>query len=75
VRRIERAGPRLDPAQQAVLEALELGAETCDGVATELQLAGGEAAAKLADLEAHGYVSCSLVGVYTRTTLKPPSGI
>jgi DNA processing protein len=75
VRRIERAGPRLDPAQQAVLEALELGAETCDVVATDLQLAGGEAAATLADLEALGYVSCSMVGVYTRTTLQPPSDI
>lgn len=74
-RQIERAGPRLDPRQQAVLEALELGAETCDAVATDLQLGGGEAAATLADLEALGYVSCSLVGVYTRTTLRTPSGI
>lgn len=74
-RRIERAGPALDPAQSAVLEALELGAETCDAIATELQLAGGEAAAKLADLESLGYVNCSLVGVYTRTTLQPASDI
>jgi DNA processing protein len=72
VRRIERAGPRLDPRQQAVLEALELGAETCDAVATDLRLAAGEVAANLADLEAFGYVNCSLVGVYTRTTLQPP---
>ncbi len=71
-RRIERAGPRLDPRQQAVLEALELGAETCDAVATGLQLSAGEVAANLADLEAFGYVNCSLVGVYTRTTLQPP---
>ncbi len=75
VRRIERAGPRLEPGQQAVLEALELGAETCDAVAAELRLPGGEAAAALADLEALGYVSCSLVGVYTRTTLQLPSDI
>jgi hypothetical protein len=72
---IERSGPRLDPTQQAVLEALELGAASCDAVATDLQLSGGEAAAMLADLESLGYVNCSLVGVYTRTTLKPPSGI
>ena len=72
-RRIERAGPRLDRAQQAVLEALELGAETCDGVAADLQLAGGAAAAALADLESLGYVACPLVGVYSRTTLKPPA--
>jgi DNA processing protein len=75
VRRIERSGPPLEPAQQGVLDALELGAETCDAVATELGLSGGEAAAGLADLESLGYVSCSLVGVYTRTNLKPPSDI
>ncbi len=69
--RIERSGPRLDPAQQAVLEALELGAASCDAVATDLQLSGGEAAATLADLESLGYVNCSLVGVYTRTSLQP----
>lgn len=72
VRRIERSGPPLGAAQQGVLEALEHGAETCDAVATELGLAGGEVAARLADLESLGYVSCSLVGIYTRTNLKPP---
>ena len=75
MRRIERSGPALEPAQQGALEALELGAETCDAVATELGLSGGEAAARLADLESLGYVTCSLVGVYTRTNLKPPSDI
>jgi len=73
--RLERSGPRLDPVQQAVLEALELGSETCDGVAASLRLSGGETAGKLADLEALGYVTCSLVGVYARTTLRPPSDI
>jgi len=71
-RRIERSGPELDDAQQAVLEALELGCETCDAIATELGLPGAEAAAALADLEALGYLNCSLVGVYTRTNLQPP---
>lgn len=75
VRRIERAGPALKPAQRAVLEALESGGESCDAVATELGLAAGEVAAALADLESLGYVSCSLVGVYTRTNLKSPSDI
>jgi DNA processing protein len=70
-RRIERCGPELDPAQQAVLEALELGAETCDAVAADLDLSGAEVAAALADLESLGYVNCSLVGVYTRTALQP----
>ena len=69
---IERSGPELDGEQLAVLEALELGAETCDGVAADLELSGAEAAAALADLEALGYLNCSLVGVYTRTALQPP---
>lgn len=74
-RRIERGGPALDAAQRAVLEAIELGAETCDAVAAELGVGGAEAAAALAALESLGYVECSLVGVYTRTTLQPPSDI
>jgi DNA processing protein len=71
-RRVVRVGPALEAAHQAVLEALEVGAETCDAVATDLGLSGGDAAAKLADLESRGYVTCSLVGVYTRTSLQPP---
>ncbi|HEY5815653.1 MAG TPA: DNA-processing protein DprA [Solirubrobacterales bacterium] len=74
-RQIDRSGPSLEPAQEAVLEALELGADTCDAVAADLGLGGGEAAAALAGLESLGYVNCSLVGVYTRTTLRPPSDI
>jgi DNA processing protein len=74
-RRLDRSGARLDAAQRAALEALELGAETCDAIAADLGLGGGEAAALLADLEALGYATCSLVGIYTRTTLKPPSDI
>ena len=74
-RRIERAGPPLEARQRDVLEAVELGAETCDAVAAELRLSGGDAAASLADLESQGYVSCSLVGVYSRTTLRPPADI
>jgi DNA processing protein len=74
-RKIERAGPSLNPQQQAVLEALELGAETCDAIAIDLDLSGGETAAALATLESLGYVACSLVGVYTRTALQPPSDI
>ncbi len=70
-RRIERTGPRLDTTAQAVLEALELGAGTCDAIATELGLSGGEVATALAALESNGYVNCSLVGVYTRTPLQP----
>jgi DNA processing protein len=75
VRLIERTGPALDSDRRAVLEALELGAETCDAVAAELGLSGGEAAARLADLEALGYVTCSMVGVYSRTALPAPADI
>jgi DNA processing protein len=75
VRRIDRAGPALEPRQLAALESLELGAETCDALATELGIGGAAAAAALADLEALGYVRCSLVGVYSRTAQQPPAGI
>jgi DNA processing protein len=74
-RRIERGGPSLDPVQAAALEAIELGAETCDAIAADLGLGGAEAAAALAGLESLGYVNCSLVGVYSRTTLRPPADI
>ncbi len=69
---IDRAGPALDPAQATVLEAIERGAETCDAIAAELSLSGADVAAVLADLESLGYVTCSLVGVYTRTSLQAP---
>jgi DNA-binding IclR family transcriptional regulator len=62
-------------AQQTVLEALELGAETCDALATELQLSGSEVAARLADLESLGYVTCSLLGTYSRTAQQAPADI
>lgn len=74
-RRIERTGPTLGRREQAVLESLELGAETSDAIAAGLNLGGAETAAALADLEASGYVTCSMVGVYSRTTLKQPADI
>jgi len=69
-RRIERSGPRLSAPLARVLEAIEAGAETCDAVAAQMGLGGGEAAARLADLEALGYVRCSPFGIYTRTQLQ-----
>lgn len=71
-RQIERAGPPLEPVQRSVLEALEMGAATCDGVATDLALGGGEVATALADLESLGYVSCSQMGIYSRTSQQQP---
>ncbi|HWB70226.1 MAG TPA: DNA-processing protein DprA [Solirubrobacterales bacterium] len=70
----ERSGPRLDARLMAVLEAVERGGETCDELAAELDISGPQAAGALASLEAAGYVSCSLVGVYSRTLLRPPAG-
>jgi DNA processing protein len=74
-RRIARTGPPLDQRLAAVLEALELGTVSSDAIAGELRLGGAETAAALADLEAAGYVTCSPLGVYSRTTLEPPPAI
>jgi DNA processing protein len=59
---------------QDVLDAMpvEGGGETCDAIAAQLDLSGPEAASALATLEALGYLSCSLVGVYSRTLLATP---
>jgi len=73
VRKAERVGADLDTRLRAVLGALERGAETSDTIAAALDLGGAEAASALATLEALGYVSCSLVGVYSRTLLSPPA--
>lgn len=73
VRKAERVGADLDSRLREVLAELERGAETSDAVAAALDLDGAEAAAALATLEALGYVSCSLVGVYSRTLLAPPA--
>jgi DNA processing protein len=72
VRSAERIGPGLDPELVAVLAAVEGGEETSDAIAAALDLSGGAAAAALATLEALGYVTCSLVGIYSRTLLTPP---
>ncbi|HEU5142974.1 MAG TPA: DNA-processing protein DprA, partial [Solirubrobacterales bacterium] len=73
--RLERSGPPLEPLAETVLGAIECGADSCDAVAVELALSGGEAATALADLEASGYVTCSSLGTYTRTNLTLPSDI
>ena len=70
-KRIERAGAALDPELAAVLAAVEVGEDSCDGVAAALGLSGPDAAAALARLELLGYVTCSTMGVYSRTLLPP----
>jgi DNA processing protein len=72
VRRAERRGPPLSPRLLKVLAAIEAGEETSDAIAARLDLSGAEIAACLATLEAGGYVTCSLVGVYSRTLLTTP---
>jgi DNA processing protein len=72
VRRAERLGPLVEPPAADVLKAVERGEDTCEAISAALDLAGGEAAAALAALEAAGYVTCSLVGVYSRTLLRAP---
>ncbi len=73
VNQLDRSGPALDPGLATVLAVVESGAETCDTVAAALDLSGPEAAAALARLELLGYVTCSTMGVYSRTLLPPPT--
>jgi DNA processing protein len=73
VEQIERSGPSLEPQLAEALGAVERGADTCDALAAALDLSGAEAGAALADLEGLGYVTCSLVGVYTRTGQRSPA--
>jgi DNA processing protein len=71
-KRIDRGGPALDQALADVLTAVEMGESNCDGVAAALGLSGPEAASALARLELLGYVTCSTVGIYSRTLLPAP---
>ena len=73
VGRIDRSGPALDEALAAALAAVEAGASSPDGVAAALGLSGPEAATALSRLELLGYVTCSSVGIYSRTLL-PSAG-
>jgi predicted Rossmann fold nucleotide-binding protein DprA/Smf involved in DNA uptake len=51
--------------------AVDAGESSCDGVAAALALPGSEVAAALARLELLGYVICSPMGLYSRTSLNP----
>jgi DNA processing protein len=74
-KRLDRSGPDLDPQQQTVLAAVEGGESTCDGVAAATGLPGPTAAAALAHLELLGYLTCSSVGIYSRTLLSAPARV
>jgi DNA processing protein len=71
-RPVRRQGPALSAGASAALESIERGADSCDAVAAELGLSAADAAAALAELEALGYVDCSLLGTYGRTALRAP---
>jgi DNA processing protein len=72
-RNIQRPGPPIDPGLAAVLAAVDAGESSCDGVAAALGLPGPEVAAALARLEVLAYVTCSAMGLYSRTLLALPS--
>lgn len=72
VRSVERQGTQLEPELLSVLAAVERGEATGDAVAAGLEASPAAITAALARLEAMGYVSCSLMGTYSRTLLQPP---
>lgn len=72
VRGGQRCGAAVEAELLDVLAAVERGETSCDAVAAALDLTGAEAAAALATLESLGYLSCSLVGSYSRTLLAVP---
>ncbi len=72
-RQLDRGGPSLEPHLEAALAAVEAGESTCDAVAAATELSGPAAAAALARLELLGYLTCSSVGVYSRTLLPSSS--
>jgi DNA processing protein len=70
-KQLDRPGPTLEPQLEAVLAAVEAGESTCDAVASATGLSGPDAAAGLARLELLGFLTCSSVGIYSRTLLPP----
>jgi DNA processing protein len=72
--RIEPTLPDLGPDLETALAAVEAGHCTCDAVATATGLSGPAAAAALSRLELLGYLSCSNMGTYLRTSSSSASG-
>jgi DNA processing protein len=73
-RTVRRHGAPLESELVEVLEAVEMGGETSDAIAAALGLAPARVAGALARLEGSGYLACSAMGSYTRTSLRPPPG-
>jgi DNA processing protein len=72
-KRLDRSGPILDGTLADVLTAVEMGEASCDGVAATVGLSGPDAAAALSRLELLGYLTCSTMGLYSRTLLPSPA--
>ncbi len=72
-KQLDRGGPALDDTLATVLAAVEAGESGCDGVAAALGLSGPDVAASLARLELLGYLTCSTMGLYSRTLLPSPT--
>ncbi len=68
----ERTGPPLPPPLERVLAAVDAGLAESDAIAADTGFDGGTVAASLADLEARGYLDCSMVGRWSRTGMRPP---
>lgn len=73
VKRVARTGPSLNRRLAEVLAAVEGGAADCDSVAVTLGTPAAETAAALTRLELLGYLTCSSLGLYSRTLL-PTAG-
>jgi DNA processing protein len=72
-KQIEQPTRTLDPELEAALAAVESGHSSCDAVATATGLTAPTAAAALARLELLGYLTCSSLGIYSRTLLSRAS--
>jgi DNA processing protein len=72
VKPLQRTGPPLDPELALVLNAVEGGATSADGVSGTLTIPAGSVAASLARLELLGYLAPTSVGTFTRTLLAAP---
>jgi len=66
------AGPRIDAASAAMLDAVESGASTPDAIARGSGLTLQAALRSLAALERRGYVSCDHAGRWSRTMQPAP---
>jgi DNA processing protein len=70
--RVRGAGPALEPELARVLDLVEVGEGTCDGLAVAGGLAPEDAAIALVRLELLGYARVDAAGRYWRTPLAPP---